>query len=171
MRSGLQNCRTRRTLCTAVFDSILKTRLCLCAPWSISRQSVKSAAEPTAGTQNRRTERTEISFAVPSRTPAAQFCSFKINACAIREDFRRRSNALHHPVIYRNVKPLHRTAAYPAIPYILIQNDEADRVLLRIGHHGQKSERICSTADFSPTSTLASPIRKPIIRNYGGKTK
>jgi len=55
---------------------------------------------------------------------------FPINPCEIREDFRRRSNALHHPVIYRSVKPLHRTAAYPAIPYVLIQNDEADRVLL-----------------------------------------
>ena len=32
MRTRLQNCRTRRTLCTAVFDSILKNRLCLCAP-------------------------------------------------------------------------------------------------------------------------------------------
>ena len=32
MRTGLQNCRTRRTLCTAVFDSILKNRFCLCAP-------------------------------------------------------------------------------------------------------------------------------------------
>ena len=32
MRNGLQNCRTRRTPCTAVFDSILKNRFCLCAP-------------------------------------------------------------------------------------------------------------------------------------------
>ncbi|MCC2131248.1 hypothetical protein LKD37_17425, partial [Oscillospiraceae bacterium CLA-AA-H272] len=89
----------------------------------------------------------------------------------IRKDFCRRSNALHHQVIYRSVNPLPRTAAYPAVLYVLMPNDEADRALLRTGHHGQKSERICSTADFSPTSTLASPIRKPIIRNYGGKTK
>ena len=96
---------------------------------------------------------------------------FKINACEIRKDFCRRSNALHHQVIYRSVNPLLRIAAYPAVLYVLMPNDEADRALLRTGHHGQKSERICSTADFSPTSTLASPIRKPIIRNYGGKTK
>ena len=31
-RNGLKNCRTRRTLCTAVFDSILKNPFCLCAP-------------------------------------------------------------------------------------------------------------------------------------------
>ena len=137
MKSGPQNCRTRRTLCTAVFDSILKNRFCLCAPWSISRQRVKSAAEPTVGTQNRRTEayrsvqkRTEGGLAVPSRTPVAQFCSPKNNPCEIREDFRRKPNALHHPVIYRSVKPLHLTAAYSAASYALTQNDEADRVLL-----------------------------------------
>ena len=116
-------------------------------------------------------KRTEVHFAVPSRTRTAYFNGFKINACEIREDFCRRSNALHHQVIYRSVNPLLRIAAYPAVLYVLMPNDEADRALLRTGHHGQKSERICSTADFSPTSTLASPIRKPIIRNYGGKTK
>ena len=61
---------------------------------------------------------------------AAQFSGFKINACEIREDFRRKPNALHHPVIYRSVKPLHLTAAYSAASYALTQNDEADRVLL-----------------------------------------
>ena len=61
---------------------------------------------------------------------AAQFCSPKNNACEIREDFRRRSNTMHHPVIYRNAKLLYRTVAYPAIPYVLTQNDEADRAQL-----------------------------------------
>ena len=75
-------------------------------------------------------KRTEVHFAVPSRTLAAQFSDFKINACEIREDFRRRSNALHHPVIYRSAKALHLTAAYSAASYALTQNDEADRVLL-----------------------------------------
>ena len=67
---------------------------------------------------------------VPSRTLAAQFSGFKINACEIREDFCRRSNTMHHPVIYRNAKLLYRTVAYPAIPYVLTQNDEADRAQL-----------------------------------------
>ena len=167
MKSGPQNCRTRRTLCTAVFDSILKNRFCLCAPWSISRQRVKSAAEPTAGTQNRRTEG---GLAVPSRTPTARFCCSKINACEIREDFRRKPNALHHPVIYRSVKPPHWTVAYPAISYAFAQNDEAGRVLLRTGRHGRKSERICGTADFSPQSAHSSLTQKPISRKYGGKS-
>jgi hypothetical protein len=61
---------------------------------------------------------------------AAQFCSPKNNPCEIREDFCRRSNGLHHPVIYRSAKALHLTAAYSAVPYALTQNDEADRVLL-----------------------------------------
>ena len=177
MRTGLQNCCTRRTLCTAVFDSILKNCFCLCAPWSVSRQSIKSAAEPTAGTRNRRTEVyrsvqkcTEGGLAVPSRTPTARFCCSKINACEIREDFRRRSNALHHPVIYRSVKPPHWTVAYPAISYAFAQNDEAGRVLLRTGRHGRKSERICGTADFSPQSAHSSLTQKPISRKYGGKS-
>ena len=55
---------------------------------------------------------------------------FSINACEIRKDFRRKPNALHHPVIYRSVKPLHRTAAFLSIPYALAQNDEVGRVLL-----------------------------------------
>ncbi|MCB6416410.1 hypothetical protein LI221_15330 [Faecalimonas umbilicata] len=75
-------------------------------------------------------KRTEGGLAVPSRTPVAQFCSPKNNPCEIREDFRRKPNALHHPVIYRSVKPLHLTAAYSAASYALTQNDEADRVLL-----------------------------------------
>ena len=58
---------------------------------------------------------------------------------------------MHRPGFTKSVNPLHRTAAYPTVPHDLTQNDEADRVLLRTGHHGQKSERICSTADFSPT--------------------
>ena len=37
---------------------------------------------------------------------------------------------MHHPVIYRNAKLLYRIAAYPAIPYVLTQNDEADRAQL-----------------------------------------
>ena len=45
----------------------------------------------------------------------------------------------------------------------------AERVLLRTGHHGRKSERICGTEDFSLTSTPASPIRNHTTRNYGGK--
>jgi hypothetical protein len=61
---------------------------------------------------------------------AAQFCSPKNNACEIREDFCRRSNGLHHPVIYRSAKALHLTAAYSAVPYALTQNDEADRAQL-----------------------------------------
>ena len=65
-----------------------------------------------------------------SRTQAAQFCALKINACEIREDFCRKPNALHHPVIYRSVKPLHQTAAYPAALYVLMPNDEADRAQL-----------------------------------------
>ena len=148
MRTGLQNCCTRRTLCTAVFDSILKNCFCLCAPWSVSRQSIKSAVESTAGTQNRRTEAYTRGFSVPSRTWRLNFAAQKNNACEIREDFRRRSNTMHHPVIYRSVKLLHRTAAYSAASYVLTQNDEADRGLLRTGHHGQKSERICGIADF-----------------------
>ncbi|MFR1220815.1 MAG: hypothetical protein ACLSDS_00735 [Oscillospiraceae bacterium] len=32
---------------------------------------------------------------------------FPINPCEIRKGFRRKPNALHHPVIYRSVKPLH----------------------------------------------------------------
>jgi len=76
---------------------------------------------------------------------------------------------MHHPVIYRNAKLLYRTVAYPAIPYVLTQNDESDRVLLRTGYHGRKSERICGTADFSLANVSASPIEKPIIRKYGGK--
>ena len=167
MRTGLQNCCTRRTLCTAVFDSILKNCFCLCAPRSVSRQSIKSAAEPTAGTRNRRTEG---GLAVPSRTPAAQFCCSKINACEIREDFRRKPNALHHPVIYRSVKPMHRNVVYPTVPHDLTQNSEAGRVLLRTEHHGRKSERICGTVDFSLANAPGSPIRKPITRKMEVKS-
>jgi len=75
-------------------------------------------------------QRTEVSFAVPSRTSAVQFGNPKTNACEIREDFCRRSNGLHHPVIYRSAKALHLTAAYSAVPYALTQNDEADRAKL-----------------------------------------
>ena len=170
MRTGLQNCCTRRTLCTAVFDSILKNCFCLCAPWSVSRQSIKSAVESTAGTQNRRIEAYTRGFSVPSRTWRLNFAAPKNNACEIREDFRRRSNALHHPVIYRSVKPPHWTVAYPAISYAFAQNNEAGRVLLRTGRHGRKSERICGTADFSPQSAHSSLTQKPISRKYGGKS-
>ena len=114
-------------------------------------------------------QRTEVGFAVQSRTRTAYFNGFKINACEIRKDFCRRSNALHHQVIYRSVNPLLRIAAYPAVLYVLMPNDEADRALLRTGHHGQKSERICGTADCSLTSKPALATRKPIIRNNGGK--
>jgi hypothetical protein len=92
-----------------------------------------------------------------------------INPCEIHENFHRKPNAMHRPVIHQSVNPLHRTTAYPTVPHGLTQNDEADRVLLRTGHHGQKSERICSTADFSPTSIPKLPIRKTATRNYGGK--
>ena len=37
---------------------------------------------------------------------------------------------MYHPVIYRNAKLLYRTVVYPAIPYVLTQNDEADRAQL-----------------------------------------
>jgi hypothetical protein len=100
---------------------------------------------------------------------AAQFCSPKNNACEIREDFCRRSNGLHHPVIYRSVKPMHRNVVYPTVPHDLTQNSEAGRVLLRTGHHGRKSERICGTADFSPQSAHSPLTQKPISRKYGGK--
>jgi len=114
-------------------------------------------------------KRTEGGLAVPSRTPAAQFCCSKINACEIREDFRRKPNALHHPVIYRSVKPMHRNVVYPAVPHDLTQNSEAGRVLFRTEHHGRKSERICGTTEFSPQSAHSSLTQKPISRKYGGK--
>ena len=47
---------------------------------------------------------------------------------------------------------MHRIAAYSAASYVLTQNSEAGRVLLRTEHHGRKSERICGTADSSPQS-------------------
>ena len=174
MRTGLQNCRTRRTLCTAVFDFILKNRFCLCVLGSNSRQSIKSAACKAAneclirktGVQ----KRTQAVYAVPSRTPAAQFCSPKNNPCEIREDFCRRLNALHHPVIYRSVKPMHRNVVYPTVPHDLTQNSEAGRVLLRTEHHGRKSERICGTVDFSLANAPGSPIRKPITRKMEVKS-
>jgi hypothetical protein len=72
-------------------------------------------------------------------------------------------------VIRRSVKPLHRDVAYPTVPHELTQNDEADRGLLRTGHHRRKSERICGTADSSPQSAHSSLIQKPISRKYGGK--
>ena len=170
MRTGLQNCRTRRTLCTAVFDSILKNCFCLCAPWSVSRQSIKSAVESTAGTQNRRIEAYTRGFSVPSRTWWLNFAAPKNNACEIREDFRRKPNALHHPVIYRSVKPMHRNVVYPTVPHDLTQNSEAGRVLLRTEHHGRKSERICGTVDFSLANAPGSPIRKPITRKMEVKS-
>ena len=173
MRIGLQKCRTRRTLCTAVFNFIFKKQFCLCLPQSISRQSVKSAAYKAMDSRSvRKTgvqKRTEVSFAVPSRTQTAQFFSAEINPCEIHENFHCKSNAMHHPVIYHSAKPLHRNAVYPTVPHDLAQNDEADRVLLRIGHHRQKSERICGMAVFSLASTPASPIRNHTTRNYGGK--
>ena len=76
---------------------------------------------------------------------------------------------MHHPVIYRSVKLLHRTVAYPAVLYVLMPDDEADRVLLRTGHHERKSERICGMADFSPQGVHSSLTQKPISRKYGGK--
>ena len=94
---------------------------------------------------------------------------FEINPCEIHENFHCKPNAMHRPVVYRSVKPLHWDVVYPTVPHDLAQNDEADRVLLRIGHHGQKSERICGTEDFSPTSTPKLPTRKTATRNYGGK--
>ena len=54
---------------------------------------------------------------------------------------------MHRPVIYREVKPLHRDVAYPTVPHELTQNDEVDRGLLRTGHHRRKSERICGMVD------------------------
>ena len=64
---------------------------------------------------------------------------------------------------------MHRTVAYPAVLYVLMPDDEADRVLLCTGHHRQKSERICGTADFSPQSAHSSLTQKTISRKYGGK--
>ena len=69
-------------------------------------------------------------YAVPGRTRTAYFNGFKINACEIREDFCRRSNALHHSVIYQRMKPLYLDVVYPTVPHDLTQNDESDRVLL-----------------------------------------
>ena len=94
------------------------------AECKISR--LQSYGQPL-GTQNRRTEG---GLAVPSRTPTARFCCSKINACEIREDFCRRSNALHHSVIYQRMKPLYLDVVYPTVPHDLTQNDESDRVLL-----------------------------------------
>ena len=74
--------------------------------------------------------RTQAVHAVPSRTQTARFCCSKINACEIREDFCRRSNALHHSVIYQRMKPLYLDVVYPTVPHDLTQNDESDRVLL-----------------------------------------
>jgi hypothetical protein len=78
-------------------------------------------------------------------------------------------NALHHPVIYRSVKPMHRNMVYPTVPHDLTQNSEAGRVLLRKEHHGWKFERICGMADFSPQSAHSSLTQKTISRKYGGK--
>ena len=60
-----------------------------------------------------------------------------INPCEIHENFHRKPNAMHRPVIHQSVTPLHRTAAYPTVPHDLTQNDEADMVLLCTGHHGR----------------------------------
>ena len=97
------------------------------AECKISR--LQSYGQPL-GTQNRRTEAYTRFFSVPSRTQTAQFCCSKINACEIREDFCRRSNALHHSVIYQRMKPLYLDVVYPTVPHDLTQNDESDRVLL-----------------------------------------
>ena len=93
----------------------------------------------------------------------------EVNPCEIHENFHRKPNAMHRPVIHQSVNPLHRTAAYPTVPHDLTQNSEAGRVLLRTEHHGRKSERICGTADFSPQSAHSSLTQKPISRKYGGK--
>ena len=53
-----------------------------------------------------------------------------VNPCEIHENFHRKPNAMHRPVIYQSVKLLHRTAAYSAASYVLTQNDEADRAQL-----------------------------------------
>ena len=53
-----------------------------------------------------------------------------VNPCEIHENFRCKPNAMHRPVIYGNVKPLHRNVVYPTVPHDLTQNDEVDRVLL-----------------------------------------
>jgi len=118
----------------------------------------------------RKTSVHEVSFAVPSRTRTAYFNGFKINACEIRDDFRRKPNALHHPVIYQSVKLLHRNVVYPTVPHDLTQNSEAGRALLRTGYHGRKSERICGTADFSLANAPRLPIRKPITRKMEVKS-
>lgn len=76
---------------------------------------------------------------------------------------------MHRPVIHQSVQPLHRDVVYPTVPHDLTQNDEADRGLLRTGHHERKSERICGMADFSPQSVHSSLTQKPILRKYGGK--
>ena len=75
-------------------------------------------------------KRTEVHFAVPSRTQTAQFFSAEINPCEIHENFHCKLNALHCPVIHQSVKPPHRNVAYPTVPHDFTQNDEADRVLL-----------------------------------------
>ena len=97
------------------------------------------------------------------------FFSPEINPCEIHENFHCKPNAMHRPVIHQSVKPLHRDVVYPTVPHDLTQNDEADRVLLCTGHHGQKSERICDMAYFSLTSKPVLPTRKQTTREYGGK--
>ena len=77
---------------------------------------------------------------------------------------------MHHPVIYRNAKLLYRNVVFPTVPHDLTQNNEADRVLLRTGYHGRKSEQISGTADFSLANAPGSPIRKPITRKMEVKS-
>ena len=59
----------------------------------------------------------------------------EVNPCEIHGNFHRKPNAMHRPVIYQSVKLLHRTAAYPAVPHDLSQNDEADRGLLHMAQY------------------------------------
>jgi len=170
MRTRLQNCRTRRTLCTAVFNFICKIRFCLCLPWSISRQRVKTAAESATGTLNRRTEAYAKRLCRTKLYTNGSFFSPEINPCEIHKNFHCKPNALHHSVIYRSVKPMHRNVVYPTVPHDLTQNSEAGRVLLRTEHHGWKFERICHVADFSLQSAHISLTQKPISRKMEVKS-
>ena len=74
-------------------------------------------------------------------------------------------------MIHQSVKPPHRNVTYPTVPHDFTQNDEADRVLLRTGYHGRKSEQICGTADFSPQSAHSSLSKKLMKSNLRNEIK
>ena len=54
-------------------------------------------------------KRTEVHFAVPSRTQTAYFNGFKINACEIRKVISRFAYSLHGIALYGTVFPVFGT--------------------------------------------------------------